>query len=62
MGVRAVVAAGWAVRDDAALVFAEEFYDEMLNGATFGRALQRRASGRGSVSAMSTRGAPTGLR
>ena len=39
MGVRAVVAAGWAVRDDAALVFAEKFYDEMLNGATFGRAL-----------------------
>ena len=39
MGVRAVVAAGWAVRDDAALVFAETFYDEMLNGATFGRAL-----------------------
>lgn len=39
MGVRAVVAAGWAVRDDAALIFAERFYDEMLNGATFGRAL-----------------------
>ncbi len=39
MGVRAVVAAGWAVRDDAALVFARSFYDEMLNGATFGRAL-----------------------
>ena len=41
MGVRAVVAAGWAVRDDAALVFAEKFYDEMLNGATFGRALMQ---------------------
>ena len=39
MGVRAVVAAGWAVRDDAALLFAQTFYDEMLNGATFGRAI-----------------------
>ncbi|MEO8071162.1 MAG: tetratricopeptide repeat-containing protein, partial [Acidobacteriota bacterium] len=40
MGVRGVVAAGWAVRDDAALVFAQAFYDEMLRGETFGRALQ----------------------
>jgi triacylglycerol esterase/lipase EstA (alpha/beta hydrolase family)/tetratricopeptide (TPR) repeat protein len=40
MGVRAVVASGWAVRDDAALVFAQAFYDAMLGGATFGRALQ----------------------
>lgn len=39
MGVRAVVAAGWAVRDDAALLFARTFYDEMLRGETFGRAL-----------------------
>jgi len=40
MGVRAVVAAGWAVRDDAANVFARTFYDEMLSGATFGDALK----------------------
>jgi hypothetical protein len=39
MGVRAVVAAGWAVRDDAANFFARVFYDEMLAGATFGAAL-----------------------
>lgn len=41
MGVRAVVAAGWAVNDAAAKVFAETFYDEMLKGATFGRALRQ---------------------
>src|SRR5690606_3094833 len=40
MGVRAVVAAGWAVRDDAALHLARVFYTQMLRGASFGRALQ----------------------
>ncbi len=40
MGVRAVVAAGWAVRDDAANGFAKTFYTAMLDGATFGNALQ----------------------
>jgi tetratricopeptide (TPR) repeat protein len=40
MGVRAVVAAGWAVRDDAALHFAKAFYRAMLDGETFGRALK----------------------
>jgi CHAT domain-containing protein/predicted alpha/beta hydrolase family esterase len=40
MGVRAVVAAGWAVRDDAALAFARVFYEQMLEGQSFGRALQ----------------------
>lgn len=40
MGVRAVVAAGWAVRDDAAKEFAGMFYDLMLGGETFGRALK----------------------
>ena len=40
MGVRAVVAAGWAVRDDAALAFSRVFYEQMLEGQTFGRALQ----------------------
>ncbi|MEQ6342085.1 MAG: CHAT domain-containing protein [Gammaproteobacteria bacterium] len=41
MGVRAVVAAGWAVRDDAANSFAKVFYTAMLDGATFGAALQQ---------------------
>ena len=41
MGVRAVVAAGWAVRDDAANGFAKVFYTTMLDGATFGNALQK---------------------
>ncbi len=40
MGVRAVVAAGWAVRDDAARDFAETFYSSMLANETFGRALK----------------------
>ncbi|MCW5620743.1 MAG: CHAT domain-containing protein [Burkholderiales bacterium] len=39
MGVRAVVAAGWAVRDDAANFFAQSFYQQMLGGAAFGAAL-----------------------
>ena len=38
-GVRAVVVAGWAVDDAAAESFAREFYAEMLNGRTFGRAV-----------------------
>ena len=40
MGVRAVVAAGWAVKDDAAKEFAQKFYEYMLGGETFGRALK----------------------
>ena len=40
MGVRAVVAAGWAVQDDAAALFAATFYREMLSGATFGNAVR----------------------
>lgn len=39
MGVRAVVAAGWAVEDDAAKQFATAFYERMLDGDTFGRAV-----------------------
>ena len=39
MGVRGVVAAGWAVDDVAASRFAETFYDGMLGGASFGRAV-----------------------
>jgi hypothetical protein len=38
-GVRAVIAAGWAVDDEAAHLFAKEFYDSMLNGSTFGNAV-----------------------
>lgn len=39
MGVRAVVAAGWAVDDGAATTFAQEFYEKMLNGECFGNAV-----------------------
>ena len=39
MGVRAVVACGWAVNDDAAKVFAETFYMEMLANSPFGEAV-----------------------
>jgi tetratricopeptide (TPR) repeat protein len=39
MGVRAVIAAGWAVDDDAAATFAAELYARMLAGETFGRAV-----------------------
>lgn len=38
MGVRAVVCAGWAVDDEAALTFAEAFYGHMLAGARFSNA------------------------
>ncbi len=37
-GVRAVVAAGWAVDDDAALAFSKKFYKNMLDGVGFGEA------------------------
>lgn len=40
-GVRAVVAAGWAVDDDAAIAFAHELYRAMLAGAAFGDAVHR---------------------
>jgi tetratricopeptide (TPR) repeat protein len=39
-GVRAVVAAGWAVDDEAANTFAMAFYERMLAGATFGDAVR----------------------
>jgi hypothetical protein len=41
MGVRAVVCAGWAVEDRAALVFAETFYTRMARGDTFMVSVQR---------------------
>jgi CHAT domain-containing protein/pimeloyl-ACP methyl ester carboxylesterase len=40
MGVKAVVAAGWAVDDAAALSFAEIFYDHLLRGYPFGEAIK----------------------
>jgi hypothetical protein len=39
MGVRAVVAAGWAVDDGAARLFAEEFYTHILSNRPFGEAV-----------------------
>lgn len=39
MGVKAVIAAGWAVDDAAALTFAETFYARLLDGETFGDAV-----------------------
>ncbi len=38
-GVKAVVAAGWAVDDAVAVEFAEQFYTQMLSGFTFGEAV-----------------------
>jgi tetratricopeptide (TPR) repeat protein len=38
-GVRCIVAAGWAVADKAAHLFAEVFYRELLAGAAFGDAV-----------------------
>ena len=40
MGVRAVVAAGWAVDDAGAATFSTIFYDEMLKGQAFGEAVK----------------------
>jgi tetratricopeptide (TPR) repeat protein len=39
-GVRAVVAAGWAVDDDAGLTFARTLYERFLDGKTFGDAVK----------------------
>jgi hypothetical protein len=39
-GARAVVAAGWAVDDDAALLFADRFYNRFLAGERFGEAVK----------------------
>jgi len=39
MGVKVVVAAGWAVDDTAAITFAETFYSHMLGGTAFGDAV-----------------------
>jgi tetratricopeptide (TPR) repeat protein len=39
-GVRAVIAAGWAVNDEAAVIFAKKFYGEFLSGSSFGDAVK----------------------
>lgn len=39
-GVKAVVAAGWAVEDQAAAAFAKAFYKMMLDGQSFGEAVR----------------------
>jgi tetratricopeptide (TPR) repeat protein len=41
LGTRCVIAAGWAVKDDDAKTFSEEFYKAMLDGETFGNATWR---------------------
>lgn len=40
MGVRAVIAAGWAVDDAAGKTFAQVFYSAMLDGESFGKAVE----------------------
>ncbi|MRG45839.1 CHAT domain-containing protein [Chitinophaga sp. SYP-B3965] len=40
-GVKAVIAAGWAVSDAAALAFTDEFYKQMFAGETFGEAVKK---------------------
>lgn len=40
MGVRAVIAAGWAVDDAAAKAFATSFYSHLLDGQAFGEAVR----------------------
>ncbi|HEX2064018.1 MAG TPA: CHAT domain-containing protein [Acidimicrobiales bacterium] len=46
MGVRAVVAAGWPVADDAAAIFAQVLYERLLDGEAYGDAVKhaRRAA------------------
>jgi CHAT domain-containing protein len=41
MGVRGVIAAGWAVDDAAAQTFATEFYKALFAGQPFGKAVQQ---------------------
>jgi CHAT domain-containing protein/pimeloyl-ACP methyl ester carboxylesterase len=41
IGVKAVVVAGWAVDDTAAMQFAEEFYKHLFSGDNFGDAIRK---------------------
>jgi CHAT domain-containing protein len=43
-GVKAVVVAGWEVRDDAALVFADVMYEGLLEGVPLGQCVRGAAS------------------
>ena len=45
MGVRVVIAAGWAVDDEAATAFAQSIYSDMLAGVTFGQATRAARKG-----------------
>lgn len=40
-GARAVIVAGWAVDDSAALEFCRQFYENMFDGAGFGEAVKK---------------------
>ena len=40
IGVKVVIAAGWAINDAAAKQFTKDFYEKMFEGATFGDALK----------------------
>jgi len=44
IGVKAVIAAGWVVNDEAALDFAKKFYQHMFNGESFGDAVRKARS------------------
>jgi hypothetical protein len=41
IGVKAVIVAGWAVNDSAALAFAERFYQYLFEGDMFGEAVKK---------------------
>lgn len=41
IGVKAVVVAGWAVSDSAAVEFCEKFYQNMFSGNNFGEAIKK---------------------
>jgi tetratricopeptide (TPR) repeat protein/pimeloyl-ACP methyl ester carboxylesterase len=57
-GVKAVVAAGWAVEDAPAFAFAKEFYSRMFDGQTFGQAvIQARKAAREAAPSSNTWGA-----
>lgn len=53
-GARAVVAAGWAIADDAAAAFAHVFYQKMLAGCAFGEAVASARAMAAATSAGST--------